>query len=80
MGSFPPSRMRLSSSLPSSMMVRSAEKLVSNTLSKPSIRQGSDHLAGDDGAGLHAELVPQAHPDGGGHLDNDVLEGFWWRR
>ena len=39
MGSFPPSRMRLSSSLPSSMMVRSAEKLVSNTLSKPSIRR-----------------------------------------
>ena len=37
--------------------------------------QGSDHLACDDGAGLHAELVPQAHPDGGGHLDNDVLGG-----
>ena len=38
-GSLPPFFSRSMSSLPSSIMVRSAVKLVSNTLSKPSIRR-----------------------------------------
>lgn len=37
--------------------------------------QGSGHLAGDDGAGLHAELFAEGDADGGSGLHDDLLGG-----
>lgn len=35
--------------------------------------EGSGHLAGDDGAGFHAELFAEGDADGGSGLDDDLL-------
>ena len=53
-------------------MVRSAEKLVSNTLSAEHL-QGGDHLAGADGAGFHAEGLADGDTDGRSGLEDDGL-------
>ena len=61
--------------MPSSMMVRSAVKLVSNTLSKPHAAQGRVHLEGHRRARLEAEALADGRPRAGRRLDDDVLVG-----
>ena len=68
-----------SSSLPSSMMVRSAENRVSNTWSKAQHPEGGNQLAGDDGAFGQTELVPQRHADGGATWTMVCLGDRGWR-
>ena len=61
--------------MPSSMMVRSAVKLVSNTASKPSAAKRRDHLAGHERTGRVVEALAQGGADRRGRLDDDVFVG-----
>ena len=68
-----PSSAASSSSVPSSMIVRSAVKLVSNTRVEAQPAQGGDHLAGHQRAGRIAEALAQGGADGRRGLHDHVL-------
>ena len=63
------------SSVPSSMMVRSAVKLVSNTLSKPARRRAVFISKVTGVPGSRPNSSPMADARRGGRLDDDVLVG-----
>ncbi len=44
-------------------------------LGKAQVTEGGYHLAGHDGAGLHAELLAEGHADSGSRLGDDDLVG-----
>ena len=77
MGSLPPFLMRSSSSLPSSMMVRSAEKLVSNTFSKPSIFRAVTILPVTMAPLSRPNSSPRATRTEGATCTITCLEGSW---
>ena len=75
-GRFLPDVSLLISSVPSSMMVRSAAKFVSRTASKPSRLKAACILPLTSDPDRHAELFAEHDPDRRGFLDHDKFIGI----
>ena len=71
---------RCRSSVPSSMMVRSAAEVRVKDVVEAHIVERRRHFSGDAGADFHSEFLAERRADGGGDLDGDALRRVLKRR